>query len=262
MEVFSSLEDCALACLEKHKPIHLAIGIFDGVHLGHQALLQQMPLGAPNSSCGILSFSPHPSRIVRPQEPTLLWMPYFQQEKRLAKLGLDFIIRHPFDTTLAHTLALDFLQGLIYKFPNLKGIYVGQAFRFGYKRQGDRSLLESWGANNGVAIKALATLKKGGSPLSSSRLRGLIAKADFAAVKALLGYGYCAEGKLQGRPHQPYIQWQPELAPPPGLYRGYLPDLDLHTTLNYKQGYIYLNKTLIQLASLPEMIAIEFLEKA
>jgi riboflavin kinase / FMN adenylyltransferase len=259
MRLFSSLKDFSLASLGQDKAIHLAIGMFDGVHLGHQALLKQMPLRSPNSSCGILSFSPHPSRIVRPQEPTLLLMPYAQQERHLSKLGVDFIIRHPFDSSLASTGALDFLNDLKIYLPALKGIYVGENFRFGRKREGDSSLLEEWGVSHSVELKVLSTLANNGSIVSSSNIRRLLAETQFQAASSLLGYPYYAQGKLEGMPHTPCIQWNPELAPSDGVYKAYLPDLNITTHIHYQKGYILLDKSLRGLEDVSRELELQFL---
>lgn len=227
--------------LPKGSNIHLALGSFDGLHLGHQALLTQMPLGGSiGDCCGALTFCPHPSKILRPQAPTALLMPYTQQEQHFRALGLNFLIRHPFDSTFAQTPPLAFLASLHRQIPNLTCLYVGEGFRFGRHREGDVHLMAEWARGAGLTLKTLTLLKKEGEPVSSSKIRKLIREGCFREANGLLGYAYYAQGRLEAEAGGFYVPWVPELQPPQGIYKGFLPALGESINLRYHQGKVLL----------------------
>ena len=114
-------------------PLHLAIGMFDGVHLGHQTVID----AARQSACrtwgvsGVLTFNPHPSRIFRPDNPTQLIMPVHMKTSFLHYQGIDLVINQPFDQAFAALQAEVFPLMLKEKLPKLASIYIGENFRFG-----------------------------------------------------------------------------------------------------------------------------------
>lgn len=241
MQIFSNLSQIDL---KQDAAIHLALGSFDGLHLGHQALIAQMPLNqGPKTICGSLTFRPHPSKILRPFASTALIMPTSQQERHFRALNLDFLIRHPFDTAFSQTPALAFLARLKQSIPNLAGLYVGESFRFGRQREGDVTLIAQWGQVAGVALKAISLLKKEDGLISSSKIRNLIQAGHFREANALLGYAYYAQGKLE-EDGGLFVKWEPELQPPEGLYNGFLPELGISIRLRYCQGKVLLDSSL------------------
>ncbi len=239
MQLFSSISSVRF---RQDSFIHLALGSFDGLHLGHQALLRQMPLGqGPKVLCGVLTFSPHPSKILRPHAPTALLMPPSQQENHFRALKLDFLIRHPFDHTFAQTPALAFLDSLKIQMPSLVALYVGESFRFGRQRTGDVPLMADWARGAGVALQTLALFKQEGQPVSSSKIRSLIQAGRLSEAHTLLGYAYYAEGKLEQDHQGLFVSWAPELQPPAGLYTGCIPKLGKRVNLRYTPGKIMLD---------------------
>lgn len=238
MELFSSLGSLRL---EQSSRVHLALGSFDGLHLGHQTLVAKLPLGqGPKLCCGALVFSPHPSKILRPEAPTALLMPDWQQESHFRGLKLDFLIRHPFDPTLAQTPALAFLTSLKRSIPSLAGLYIGEDFRFGKKREGDVSLMAQWAHQESIHLEVLPLFCKGGLAVTSSRIRPLIQVGNFKEANDLLGYTYYAEGKLEEDAQGLFLRWEPELRPPEGLYTGFLPKQGGSVDLHYRQGKVYI----------------------
>lgn len=239
MQLFSSIGSVAVA---QGASIHLALGSFDGLHLGHQALLTQMPLGqAPKAFCGALIFSPHPSKILRSHAPTALLMTPSQQESHFRALKLDFLIRHPFDSTFAKTPAWAFLDSLKRQIPNLLALYVGESFRFGRDKEGDVALMADWAKEAGITLKAPSLFKKEGEPVSSSKIRSLIQAGRLSEANLLLGYAYYAQGKLEEDSQGLFISWAPELQPPEGHYPGVIPKIGQCVNLHYSQGKVLLN---------------------
>ena len=121
------------------KPLHLAVGMFDGVHRGHQSVVEAALLSARKSGglAGVLTFWPHPSRLFRPERPTLQIM--YPQTKRdfLFQLGIDFVVEQPFDRAFAAITADAFVLFLKASLPHLACLYVGENWRYGHGRAGD-----------------------------------------------------------------------------------------------------------------------------
>ena len=221
---FDSLERVQLPA----GPVHLAIGMFDGVHLGHQSVIEAAVHSARRSNgfAGVLTFSPHPSAVLRPRSPTPLIL--FPELKRrlLAGLGIDFLVEHPFTTEFAGTTAREFVARLKRVLPGLEAVYVGENFRFGRGREGDIATLVAAAREAGFAVFSAPRLNHNGAPISSSRLRELIAAGEIEQANSLLGYSYFAEGVVeQGRQlgrdlgfPTLNLRWKPALAPRFGVY--------------------------------------------
>lgn len=210
------------------RPVHLAIGMFDGVHLGHQSVIAAALQSARRADGlgGVLTFWPHPSKVLRPGQPTPLLMPPAMKRRVLARLGVDFIIEQPFTPDYAAIPAEDFLPHLLARVPRIAAIYVGENWRFGRDRAGDVALLVTEAAKHGITVCSAPRLNYNGAPISSSRIRGLLAEGRIEEVNALLGYTYFAEGVVEsgrqlgrtiGFPTL-NITWEPEQTPRYGVY--------------------------------------------
>lgn len=221
---FDSLEQAALPA----RPLHLAIGMFDGVHLGHQSVIAAAINSARRSGglAGVLTFWPHPSALFRPEHPTRLLMPPAMKRRVLAELGLDFVIEQNFSREFAQIDALKFVIHLRRWLPALAAVYVGENWRFGRGRQGDVAVLIETARQVGLAVFSAPRLNHNGAPISSSRIRELLTTGAIADANALLGYSYFAEGVVEpgrrlgqtiGFPTL-NIAWQPELPPCYGVY--------------------------------------------
>jgi len=208
--------------------LHLAIGMFDGVHLGHQAVIEAALHSA--RSCGgtvaVLTFQPHPSRLFRPMQPTLLIMPPEQKANFLREFGVDLVIAQPFTRAFARLRAEHFLAYLKKHLPTLTAVYVGENFRFGHQRKGDVELLVRTGREAILNVVSVARLRHNGRPISSTRIRELLADGAMAEVNRLLGYAYYCEGRVQpGLRHGRAlgfptlnVAWEPEALPAFGVY--------------------------------------------
>ncbi|MBI2813379.1 MAG: riboflavin biosynthesis protein RibF [Opitutae bacterium] len=210
------------------RPLHLAIGMFDGVHLGHRALIdlavQSARAGAALS--GVLTFWPHPSALFRPEERTKLIQPAATKARMLNRLGVDAVITQPFTPEFAGIAAAEFIPWLKQRLPGLVAVYVGENFRFGRGRSGDVPLLAASGRQHGVPVFSAPRVNLGGAPISSTRIRALLEAGDVPAANALLGYAYFAHGhvvpgKRLGRTigfPTLNLPWAPELKPRFGVY--------------------------------------------
>lgn len=210
------------------RPLHLAIGMFDGVHLGHQSVIESAIHSARRSggSAGVLTFFPHPSALLRPEHATKLLMPLPMKRAVLARLGIDVLIEQNFSAEFAGISAADFVPHLRRCLPQLAALYVGENWRFGCERSGDVALLNEQARQAGLSVFSAPRLKHNGSPVSSSRIRELLAAGDVAEANLLLGYTYFTEGVVErgrqlgrtiGFPTL-NIAWEPELQPRHGVY--------------------------------------------
>ncbi len=209
-------------------PLHLALGMFDGVHVGHQAVigLAVAAAKAAGGSAGVLTFWPHPSRLFRPEAATPMLQEATAKAERLRGLGVDTVVTQEFDAAFARIEAADFLPWLQRRFPGLAAVYVGENFRFGRGRAGDVAQLQAAGHAAGIPVVAAPRIQRDGEPVSSTRIRGLLAEGRMAEVNRLLGWTYAAEGNVQpgkrlgrtiGFPTL-NLPWQPEAAPRLGVY--------------------------------------------
>ena len=210
------------------RALHVAIGMFDGVHLGHQSVIEAAIHSARRSGglAGVLTFWPHPSALFRPDNPTRLIMSPEMKRQMLGGLGIDFIIEQNFTREYAQTEAHAFVGFLKRALPNLAAIYVGENWRFGRGRVGDVALLIEEGRKAGISVFSAPRLNHNGAPISSSRIRDLLVEGRIAEANALLGYTYAstgvvATGRQLGRTlgfPTLNLAWEPELRPKLGVY--------------------------------------------
>jgi riboflavin kinase/FMN adenylyltransferase len=211
-----------------HGELHLAIGVFDGVHLGHKAVIESAVISARRSGgiSGVLTFDPHPSRLFRPEQPTLLMMPINEKAAMLHAVGVDVVIRKHFDRAFASIPAEDFLANLKKELPALKSIYVGENFRFGKQRAGSVATLIESGRALGLDVLSVARINYNGEPISSTRIREELQAGRIESVNDLFGYNYFCRGTVVGGAQLGRkigfptlnIPWDPECRPCFGVY--------------------------------------------
>ncbi|MDR2863193.1 MAG: riboflavin biosynthesis protein RibF [Puniceicoccales bacterium] len=209
-------------------PVHLAIGMFDGVHLGHQKVIGGAVCAARQTggSAAVLTFSPHPSRIFRPDAPVLQILSAKEKDAHLDALGAEYVIHEPFTPVFATLDAPAFLALLRQAIPNLAGIHIGESFRFGHDRTGNAAWLARQGQPLGLDVFSAPNVTADGIPVSSSRIRQLLASGDITGANSLLGYRYQSSGVvIGGRALGRTIgfptlnlRWAPELLPHFGVY--------------------------------------------
>ena len=224
-QLFHSLAEVRLPA----RPLHLAIGMFDGVHLGHQAVIEAAQHSARREGglAGVLTFDPHPSRLFRPEHPVRLLMPVELKTRFLReRLAVDFVVQEPFTREFAAIEAEAFLPHLRRALPHLHALYVGENWRFGARRRGDASGRVQAGREAGVRVFSAPRINLDGEPISSTRIRAHVAAGQIAAANALLGYAYFATGRVQpgrrlgrtlGFPTL-NLRWEPECLPAAGVY--------------------------------------------
>ncbi len=202
--------------------------MFDGVHLGHQSVITAAMRNAEHSGglSGVLTFFPHPTRVLSPDHATLLIQPPRLRTLALRELGVQVVIWTKFTRAFAAIPAGRFLPVLKEAFPDLRGIYVGENFRFGAGRAGDVAQLVRSARSLKVDTISIERLKHNGQPVSSTRIRQLLQAGQISEANTLLGYPYFCQGIVQpgrrlarqlGFPTL-NLPWAPELQPAFGVY--------------------------------------------
>jgi riboflavin kinase/FMN adenylyltransferase len=179
--------------ISENIPLVLAIGIFDGIHLGHERVIQSAVEAAKaiGGKVVVYTFSPHPTEILGNRKNLILTRG--QKFIHLSRLGVDYMIEQHFDEEFASLQPEDFVNVLNHKFKTIKMICIGQNFRFGNKRAGDAYNLESICSNNKIKVTIIQPLMANGARISSSRIRQELIEGNIAAANSMLGYNYYCE---------------------------------------------------------------------
>lgn len=189
------------------KKIVAAIGNFDGVHLGHQFLLEQTKAFAAERDAllGVVTFEPHPRRYFRPDDPPFLLTTSEKRDALLREAGAQEIFALTFDRSLASMTPDEFVRDVLKDRLALGGIVAGADFHFGKDRAGDGAALKSLGEEAGMAVKLIELLDDGqGGKFGSSAIRDALRRGEVAAAADMLGRawsvtGAVAEGRKVGR---------------------------------------------------------------
>ncbi len=190
MERISSIEDLA-------SPSHLALGVFDGVHLGHQAVIARAVEAARRDGgpAGVLTFDPYPLWVLAPEKaPSRLLASLDHKARILAAMDVDFLLALPFDRERAAVPAAEFVAELVAA--GVRTIAAGEDWRFGQGRQGDRQLLGRLSAEMGFRFEAVAPVMMDGERISSSRIRQAIRDGNLAGAARMLGRPYTVAGRV------------------------------------------------------------------
>ena len=174
----------------------VAIGNFDGVHLGHQAVLRQAALvtGAP---LGVVTFEPHPREILIPDAPPFRLMNAEARSHRLAKLGVIHLYELPFNAALMALSPEDFARDILGERLGLAHVTVGQDFRFGKNRAGTADDLKAFGDRFGFGVTIAELVETAGLEVSSTRIREALAKGQPRDAAMMLGHQHRIEGVVE-----------------------------------------------------------------
>jgi len=186
---------CDLNELEPGLPVALTIGVFDGVHRGHQALINQV-IQRARSFGGlsvVLTFFPHPQDVLRPEAPVDALTDLQERLNLMAALGVDVVATLQFTLDLSHLSAEAFLD-LLSEHMNLRELWVGPDFALGYRRSGTITRLAEIGQQRGFTVHTITPVNIANKPVSSSRIRELVAAGDVEQAAALLGRPPSLEG--------------------------------------------------------------------
>ncbi len=184
---------------EHHRGCVATIGNFDGVHLGHQAVLQELKVRSQQQGLPslLITFEPQPLEYFRPEQaPARLTRPREKLELLRAS-GIDRVLLLRFDQDLAMMEAKDFIREILVEGLGVKHLYVGDDFRFGRNRVGDFDLLQAQGREQGFTVENLDTISDQCGRISSTRIRQALADGDMETAACCLGRGYRMSGKVE-----------------------------------------------------------------
>ncbi|MDX2227723.1 MAG: bifunctional riboflavin kinase/FAD synthetase [Verrucomicrobiae bacterium] len=210
------------------RPVCFAIGVFDGVHLGHQAVIRRAVEEARQhgGTSVVLTFDPHPMRVTRPQESPLLLTSTEHKLRLIRVLGSEHLLLVHFDQEFSRTSPEDFIRMLHAHCVKLQEICVGYRWAFGRNRAGNIELIARMGSQLGFAVKGMEPVAVDGEIVSSTLVRKLVREGELSAAARLLGRPYSILGEVvPGRRLARQLGFptanlstHAELFPPDGVY--------------------------------------------
>jgi len=176
----------------------LAIGFFDGVHLGHRQIIRQTIADARqhNAIALVLTFDRHPNSVVAPNRVPPLIYSLPQKLRAIESLGADHLLLVGFDKKFSEQPGEDFVRGLARDLGSIQSICVGADFVFGHKRSGDVALLKRLGGEIGFSVHGLSAVSLDGRTVSSTRIREAIRTGKLDGASQMLGRPYAIAGRV------------------------------------------------------------------
>lgn len=184
--------------------IGVTIGNFDGFHLGHQSLIENVKYKCieSNSKTVVITFNPHPQKILNPEKEKFLISSYDKKRKLLSSFGVDFLVELSFTRDFSTLSAADFLEKFIFIYPRIHTIYLGYDFAFGANKQGSHELVKNICQKRAVNVEIQPKFEFEGLVISSSLIRSKLLGGELESVHRFLGRPYLLEGvvvKGEGR---------------------------------------------------------------
>lgn len=206
----------------------LALGVFDGVHLGHQSILRKVRAEARKigGQTALLTFREHPQNILTPKAKTDLLTSFWHKLALMEAQGLDLCVALHFSPRFSKLSPEEFVRQILLRKLQVKTVILGHDSRFGHKREGDAKLMSQFALKYGFKYAVVPPLKKAGMTVSSTRIRRLIAAGDLTLAAHLLGRNYSVNatvvrgsgrGRKLGFPTA-NLDLHSEVLPPDGVY--------------------------------------------
>jgi riboflavin kinase/FMN adenylyltransferase len=193
MRLFHGTDNAKIA-----RPTVVTLGVFDGLHLGHQLIMQTVverahTIGAMPT---VITFEPHPRALLHPESAPPLLQTFDQKIEALGVLGIEQTIVIRFDKDFARIRAEDFLRDVIAERLHAKEVYLGRGFAFGHNREGNIDLLRTASKSLGFFADEVAEVRLRGCRVSSSRIRELLQQGRVNLARRMLGRPYGVEGRV------------------------------------------------------------------
>ncbi len=182
----------------RNRKVCMAIGVFDGVHLGHQQVVRQTITDAQQHEAisVVVTFDCHPSSVVAPDRAPPLIYSLTKKLRVIESLGIDTTLLIHFDKSFSEVPAEEFIAGLVHDFKSIHSICVGSSFTFGHKRLGNVDLLKKLGEDFNFIVHGLAAVSLDGERVSSTRIREAIRAGNLDQASQMLGRAYSLVGKI------------------------------------------------------------------
>jgi riboflavin kinase/FMN adenylyltransferase len=177
--------------------VWLSIGKFDGVHLGHQAIIRELTAGAHTAGAlaVVLTFDPHPSVVLRGRRDSFYLSMPEEKAEILGELGIDLVVTHPFNHQVAQMSAEQFMRNLNDHL-GINQLWVGHDFTLGRNREGDVPRLRQIGEQIGFSVQEISPVLLDGEVVSSSRIRSLLEAGSVEAAARYLGRSFDVRGEV------------------------------------------------------------------
>ncbi len=199
LEILHSAEEWRARFGASGTPAVTTIGNFDGLHTGHQAILRRVCETAAARNCvsSVLTFYPHPARVLRSESAPPLLMTLPQRLAAIGAMGVNAALVLRFDEKLASVSAEDFVRVFLVETMCAKSVLVGENFRFGHRQKGNVSLLAELGKKSGFEVGIVAPVILNGVPISSTGVRRAIFEGRMEDARLMLGRPYALEGSIR-----------------------------------------------------------------
>lgn len=213
------------------QPSMVTIGVFDGLHRGHQYLIRELVAQAHAVNClaVVVTFFPHPDAVLRGITGRYYLTTPEQRAQLMGDLGVDYVITLPFDDAIRQIRAADFVDVMVGRL-KLKSLWVGQDFALGYKREGNVEFLRAQGQQKGFDLQVVELLMGDGDKISSMHIREALNAGDVEKSREWLGRAYAVSGEVvqgeqRGRkigfPTANVNVWADLVIPANGVYAGW-----------------------------------------
>ncbi len=194
MKVFRSVAEAEAG----FGPSGVSIGNFDGVHLGHQALFRRLGVlcGELGAKPSVLTFDPHPARVLAPGRAPRLLSTMDQRLQWMAEGGIEQALVLPFTTEFAALSPEEFVKRVLVDAAGARAVVIGANFRFGRKQAGDTAMLAEFGARHGFVTEVVDAVRTRGRTVSSTEVRKLVDSGNVRMAGRLLGRCFAIEGEV------------------------------------------------------------------
>jgi riboflavin kinase/FMN adenylyltransferase len=221
----------SLADLRLERPSVVTIGVFDGMHRGHQHLIRELvdEARATGRLAVAITFFPHPDVVIRGWTGRYYLTTPEDRAALLAQLGIDYVVTLPFDAHLRQIRAADFVDQLL-RHLNMSALWVGSDFAMGYKREGNIDFLRVEGSAKGFQLEVIDLIVNDHAAISSSAIREALLAGSVERARDLLGRSYAvsgevvhgeARGRRIGFPTANIAAWDQLIIPANGVYAGW-----------------------------------------
>lgn len=182
------------------KPLALSIGMFDGVHLGHQQIIKKLNAFAAqnNLDSALLTFWPHPRKVFNPNDDLKLLNTIDEKTYLLQKNGIQHLFLKEFDESFRNLTGGEFVKQILVEKLKVKYLIIGYDHTFGKNKSGDFALLEKMAPECGFELEQVQAVDFGKAPISSTQIRNTLAEGNVVAANEMLGYVYSVSGVVVG----------------------------------------------------------------
>jgi len=184
--------------IERSRKNYIALGNFDGVHIGHKKIIRNLKAAAEKKGARsiVVSFEDHPRTILTPCRGSFLLTPSPTKALLISELGIDMLVFLPFDKDFSEVSPFEFVRDVLVRYFHPSEVYVGYNYSFGCNREGTPEMLEQFGKFCGFYVNVVPAVCVGGKLVSSSYIRDLLDRGDIQEAKEFLGHWPFYQGRV------------------------------------------------------------------